>query len=638
MAYIANQDDENQQGSTLNTLAGQDPMLQQQQAQENAQIAPETTSAQSATIGTSSPTPSSQSQSQASQAPSGGNQRRGSGMRFSNIRKYVQANKPATQRMAGRATQTVQNKAQNIGQQVAQREQQTREQIAQAQQARQQGRSFAEQQVQRAMNLGAGQQLSDQDAVSRFRQIATGEEAYADQIGPFDIAEQQRGSEQLGQLADSQRTAAGRGELLRQTFGTMGQQYGRGMRDLDNRLLGGTRPALRNLIEGTTEAATGLQENIRQTREAVTGDISAEQTADEAMREALMNQLTGGRSGIMSEVEAETQRINQQRDLLNRALQGQLKNPAEIAQAEELLRQEFGEEESFDQYLQARQEAADRIKGLDVARLIGQGGWLTDRINQAREWDVDQVVQDRLSNNQDYQILKNQYDQFLAARQGQELTGRNAVTDSAYRRRLQEMEDSIRQDALINANPTRRAEQAGQIYNELGRLTSKISGEDLALLGMDRQDLQDAIYKDLGLTHKGHGGGQVVDYSRLYDTLENLTSSATMDRGELLNQFARQAARGKLQGANIDLVGAQDPVTAREVATAEQRARLAALGQLADQQWGLQGQRQFGEGAGGLGRFGDLQNVFMTGAEGRNYRDMDARAGAADRWYRLRDL
>lgn len=580
MEDIANQDDKNQQGSTLNTLAGQDPMLHQQQAQENAQIPPETTSAQSATIGTSSSTPDSQSQSQASQAPSRSNQRRGSGMRFSNIRKYVQANKPATQRMASRATQTVQNKAQNIGKQVAQREQQTRNQIAKAQKARELGQSFAEGQIEQAMDLEAGQKLSDQDAVSRFRQIATGKETYADQIGPFDIAKQQRGSEQLGQLAGSQRTAAGRGELLRQTFGTMGQQYGRGMRDLDNKLLGGTRPALKNLIKGTTEAAKGLQDNIGKTREAVTGDISAEQTADETMRKALMDQLTGKRSGIMSDIETETKRINRQRDLLNKALKGQLEDSDKISQAEELFRQEFGEEESFDQYLQARQEAADRIKGLDVARIIGQGGWLTAQIRGARNLEA----------------------------------------------------LGVGEDAFL------RKEQAGQIYNELGRLTRKISNKDLALLGMTRKDLQQAIYEDLGLTHDGFGGGHAVNYAKIYDTLGNLAGSATMDRDTILNQFASQAARGQLTDVPINFLGAGSKVRANQVATAEQRARLAALGQLADQNnWVLTGDRQYGEGAQGAGSFGNLINAFATGSEGRSIRGT-GRAGAADRWYRLRDL
>lgn len=646
MAYVDNEENKDQQASTLNTLGGQDPMLQQQQQQENAQLAPQTTSGQSATIGSGSGQQGSQAQSQASQGASQAPQQRGSGMKFSNIRKYIDANKPATQRMAGAATQTVQNQASNIGQQVQQQQQQTQQQIAQAQQQRGQAQDFAQGKIQEALQLEAGQEFGNPEDLGRFQALTSGQEQFANNLQYDDAAQIER-AQQLGQLADSQRSAAGRGELLRQTFGTMGQQYGRGMRDLDNRLLGGTRPALKSLVEGTGEAATGIQDNIAQTREQMLANITGEQTADEALRTSLQDQLTGGQSGIMSDVQARADQVNSARKLIQDSMQGKITDPKQLEQAREIMRRELSQEKGFDDYLSERQAAAERIQGLDVARTIGQGGWLTDQINQARNWDSTAATKEAISKDPELAQMGAQVDstrqriqqlekelQTRSWNQQARVEKTNLETqlknlNSGIAQRRQAVEKSV-------ANPFVRSEQAGQIYNELGRLTSQISNRDLAMLGMTREDLQQAMFKDLGMTDTGMGPGTQVNYANLYNTLGGLTD-VNMNRDQLLNQFVDQAVSGKLKGANLDFLQTGQQATAAQVADANERARLAALSQLSgNEAWQLTGDQRFTTD--NVGGFQNLVNAFATGAQGRDISTQAGKAGRADRWSRLRDL
>lgn len=313
MAYIP-QDEQNQEQG-MNVL-GQDQSQANQQGQQDPQQPVQIGGGQSATIQPGGPAP--QAFNQANQAPGGqqaaGGQApqrraqkpRGSGL-FTDLRKYVEANRPAAQRIAGAVTQGVQQEASRIGEQVRQQSAQYQQRVADEAQKQRQAVDFAEQQIQAASQ---GQQLQDQD-VQRFRDLARGTEQYG-QIADYVDTPQALEAQQLARRAAIMGTAQGLGRNLEETFGR-GEQYTTGQRALDALILGGDRGAREDIVQASQQTTQGLQDQMRDARRA------ALQAAGEVRRDAEM--LGGGLETRVGEeqqlVESDIDRLLQeQRDAI----------------------------------------------------------------------------------------------------------------------------------------------------------------------------------------------------------------------------------------------------------------------------------------------------------------------------------
>lgn len=151
MAFISEEEEKSQEAG-MNVLAGAD------QPQPEAAGSPTTpsqpVSGMAPTPGSAAPQQGSQPQSQ---APKGS---KGSGM-FTDIRKYIKANQPSAQKMAGAVTSGVGQQAGDIRRQLESQQQKFQGQLAQNQQKLQQGQQFAGQTLQTAQQYDPTKMYQD---------------------------------------------------------------------------------------------------------------------------------------------------------------------------------------------------------------------------------------------------------------------------------------------------------------------------------------------------------------------------------------------------------------------------------------------------------------------------------------------
>lgn len=137
MAYIKKTAEDEQQQGTMNTLGTNQPMGQA--AQETQNQAVNISGQQSSSVG--------QNQQPSNQPKKGV----GSGQ-YTDVKKYIQANRGATQRLGQAATQDFQKKAESVGQAVQKKEQQLSDVIQQNRQSIEQAKQFGQNTLQSAQN------------------------------------------------------------------------------------------------------------------------------------------------------------------------------------------------------------------------------------------------------------------------------------------------------------------------------------------------------------------------------------------------------------------------------------------------------------------------------------------------------
>lgn len=151
---------EEQQG-TMNVLSGQNQPSQPSQPSDAGQGPQNVSGGQSATVGASQ---GPQQQQPANQPKKGV----GSGM-FTNVRKYVQANKPKTQQMTGAVTGKFQKQAGNVRQQFQQQQTDFDKRVTENRQRLASATQFGQQAVQRASGLEDQQTLQQQQEQAQSR-------------------------------------------------------------------------------------------------------------------------------------------------------------------------------------------------------------------------------------------------------------------------------------------------------------------------------------------------------------------------------------------------------------------------------------------------------------------------------------
>lgn len=224
----------------------------------------------------------------------------GSGL-FTNLKKYVSANRGAGQNIGGAIQQQTGEQAQSIAQNIAQQKQQLSQKVQEGQQKIQGAQQFGQQALQQA---GTGQ-LQDND-FTRFQQLKTGQQRF-DEVAPLTFTQQQSQIQDLQRQASVAGTEQGREALLEQTFG-QGRQYTAGQKRLDSLLFGTDRTAqeaaVSQLRDLATQQSRGLQEAQKSTRENVYNLREAQRGLQEKLRTGLEGAFTGVRQGLESRAEA----------------------------------------------------------------------------------------------------------------------------------------------------------------------------------------------------------------------------------------------------------------------------------------------------------------------------------------------
>ena len=235
-----------------------------------------------------------QSNSSSSFVPSQSSpQQKGSG-RFMNLQKYVQANQPQAQQMAGR-----------IGGNIAQKAEQS-QQSAEDIRARfnknvesEQGRLGQANQYVNQLGTATGAQsiLQSPEELQKFQQIRQGQL----NVSPENLSKQQDDLRKLQEQAQLAGTEAGRFQLLRQQFGS--PSYSLGQRKLDQLLLQSAPGAVQQIQGQINPSLSNLKQTIGRTEQDIQSKMSALRSLAGEQQSALNQALTSGVSGIETELE-----------------------------------------------------------------------------------------------------------------------------------------------------------------------------------------------------------------------------------------------------------------------------------------------------------------------------------------------
>lgn len=289
MAYIppTEEEEQGQQGG-MNVL-GQPPMGQQTQEQEQEQQQVPTQPATGGTIQAGANQP---------RQPRGqGRQQVGSGL-FTNIKKYVQANRGAGQQIGQTVQQRGQEQAAQIGQQIQQQRQQQAQRVQEGQSKIQGAQQFGQQMIQQA----GTQQFQDPD-VERFQQLRTGQRRFDESVSPLTFSQQARDVGRMQRQAEEAGTEAGRDILLDRTFGE-GQQYTAGQRRLDSLLLGTDPTAQQQTVQTLRDVAAQQAQALQEARRGSREDIYGLREAQRGLQEGLQTGLEEAFTGVRSDIEA----------------------------------------------------------------------------------------------------------------------------------------------------------------------------------------------------------------------------------------------------------------------------------------------------------------------------------------------
>jgi hypothetical protein len=322
----------------------------------------------------------------------------GSGM-FTNIRRYIEANKPATQKMTQNVIGKVEQEAGQVGQALEQKQQAYQQQLRQNQQNLQQAQQFGTEMLQRAgqsITPEAGQIAEptqyftpSEEQSQRFQQIASGEQRFAD-MADLNIQKQLLAARRLAQQTDAAKTAAGRAELLRKTYGQGPQEYSRGMGMLDQIILSSPE-AKQQLIGRVGEIGrTGLS-SAEQARATAAQELAGLRLGEKDLQEQLRTGTAEAFGGLRTGLEEQAQRYNVGMEELAGGVRGYLggqdqltaEQLGQLGQAgQEYLRglagTETGYGTGYEDYVKAAQEAgflgedATGIESAIQARLLGQ--------------------------------------------------------------------------------------------------------------------------------------------------------------------------------------------------------------------------------------------------------------------------
>jgi len=219
----------------------------------------------------------------------------GSGQ-FQDIRKYIKANVPATQKLAGAVGKGIEKRQTGIQQDVAKKQQQFATRLQEQKAGATSAQQTAQQIAQRAIS---GQGVVKPEEVTRFQAISKGQEKYS--VSPLDLQRQQSEAARLRNQAIRAEREKSRANLLSEVLGK--RKYTRGQRGLDVALLGSQPGAIESISQKARESATQTGQTVTEARRqalAQAGELARQQAMG---REALTQQLEQGRTGITTGIQ-----------------------------------------------------------------------------------------------------------------------------------------------------------------------------------------------------------------------------------------------------------------------------------------------------------------------------------------------
>ena len=202
--------------------------------------------------------------------------RASSGM-FSNVQKYVQANKPQAGRMSSDIQQGMQNKAQQVRSKVDTKQDLFNQNIGQREDVLDENYNFAQGQVGDIMAPERTEFNLEDTNVDRYQELMRGDVNNLSQMGVFDLGEERGRVDDLRKMAGRTTDSEGRKSLLRDVYG--GSNYTRGESNLDEFLLSGEAQGLKS---GADQTYGGIR------------DLLGDTLSETEQRRSLFNDRLGG--------------------------------------------------------------------------------------------------------------------------------------------------------------------------------------------------------------------------------------------------------------------------------------------------------------------------------------------------------
>lgn len=479
MAFLKDDDKDNEPQSGMNVL-GEGSNISQPQEAPDASAPTQVSAGGGQTIQSPSATPSTpQAPAQRKSAP------KGSGM-FTDIRKYVTANKPQAAKMAGAVGQKFEQKAQNVGQAVEASKQKTAGQIAANRQRFDTGKAAAQSALE-AANQG---QMSDEQ-VKAFQDVSQGTKDFRSNA-ILDVAKQRSQAQDLKGMATGADSNKGTGQMLRQTFKPQAA-YSRGQESLDKMILGGDQAARKSMVDQVRGASTGLQEGIRGAQADISGQRGQLAQDIRTGREELTGELTGTREGLTGDISARAEQSRQ--DLAAKQADIQAKSAAGTLTQEDL--QDLYSAEQLDN---VQQQA---MKNLDsVYNKTKRFGWMGAAHNADLVKDINRS---RMENAQTDTVRA---------------IDMNAVKDSTGSTKT-----SARNDAYVNAIKGKFQELQKQKYEQ-------------AKTGLTKENLLSEMFA-------GQKEGQDLSELLKMTDASNISESNVVTEQEIARQRALNALAGR---------------------------------------------------------------------------------------------
>lgn len=250
---------------------------------------------------------------QAAQQSAAPTQPKGSG-RFTNIYKYIGANRPQSQRLAETVVGGVQKQAGGIKSGLQQEQQAFQQSLQPEKQRLAGGSEFIGSTISQAP-----QAVQDIGKFRAFQQFRTEQGPFQSMQAP-QFARSQQEAQSLEQAANAAARSGGKTELLSRTIKS--PTYTTGQRSLDQLLLEGTRGARDTFLQGVKQATTGLGAGVKTAQEAgATELLGLKEQAHELGQEA-NRKLTGEGGAIPSLLTDLDKRILQAREQQGKGFEG----------------------------------------------------------------------------------------------------------------------------------------------------------------------------------------------------------------------------------------------------------------------------------------------------------------------------
>jgi hypothetical protein len=199
---------------------------------------------------------------------------------FTNLDKYVEANKPKTKEFSDKIVSNISGEVGKFGSQLDQRRQQelgSQSAIGQEEGRLGKGTNFVANTIQSAGSKG----ISDED-MAKFQQYRTG---YNPNIKQATFANELTSAEDLQKRGERFSTPQGRQEELYREFAKKSPGYSAGQRSLDQLLLGKDKEVARQANRDVRAATSGLGDRVEGLRSDITGKLDAQQARRKSIQD-----------------------------------------------------------------------------------------------------------------------------------------------------------------------------------------------------------------------------------------------------------------------------------------------------------------------------------------------------------------